>query len=386
VNSPTSSCTTPDATPRTGRGESALPRPDSGAKTQLPFAALPHDLRKDPRLRGKDKAILLAASLLEHARTKPSCSPTNARLTQDLGCCEQTVRTALAHLQDAGWIRIVLGAHQPNGRTIWLLWRGDQIPSGATPQSVPRQMSDTPQPVGPLPQPAGPPPQPIGPKVRRRESEERNVTDSLSPPDPQSAVPLAPLPHPQPSATPPPRLVTAPPPPTVPATEPQRALAPNRPDPALGPLKDALKALPGASPDQVRQSAWRLAHYLTDTASIGFFLSVFGQVCQGLTPVERLLAAFTAADRSRGKARKPGAIFAVTWASWEPAPKPSEINRPVYHQAAGRAPHEHTAPSVWEPELSRAEEIEQLRSWLERPRHPCHSHARRRLAELGITS
>ena len=170
----------------------------------------------------------------------------------------------------------------------------------------------------------------------------------------------------------------------MPATGPQKALTPNRPDPARGPLKDALKALPGASQDQVRQSAWRLAHHLTDPASIGFFLSVLGLVCQGLAPVERLLAAFTAADRSRGKARKPGAIFAATWASWQPPPKPSEINRPVYHQVPGRAPQENIAPSVWEPELSRAEEIEQLRSWLECPRHPCHSHARRRLAELGI--
>ena len=132
------------------------------------------------------------------------------------------------------------------------------------------------------------------------------MTDSLPPPDHQSAVPLVPLPHPQAPATPPSKLVTAPPPPTVPATGPQTALAPNRPDPAPGPLKDALKALPGASQDQVRQSAWRLAHYLTDTASIGFFLSVLGLVCQGLAPVERLLAAFTAADRSRGKAQARG--------------------------------------------------------------------------------
>ena len=169
----------------------------------------------------------------------------------------------------------------------------------------------------------------------------------------------------------------------MPATGPQRVLAPNRPDPARGPLKDALKALPGAPQDQVRQSAWRLAHYLTDTASIGFFLSVLGLVCQGLTPVERLLAAFTAADRSRGKARKPGAIFAVTWASWQPPPRPSEINRPQYHHVLSPPVDRGSADQVREVPLTREEEIAQLRAWLVQPRHPCHSHARRRLAELG---
>ncbi|MGE5756490.1 MAG: helix-turn-helix domain-containing protein, partial [Planctomycetaceae bacterium] len=48
------------------------------------------------------------------ARTKPACSPTNARLAQDLGCCEQTVRTALAHLQDAGWIGFLDSADKIN--------------------------------------------------------------------------------------------------------------------------------------------------------------------------------------------------------------------------------------------------------------------------------
>jgi hypothetical protein len=161
VNAPTISFTTPAPTPRTGRGESALPHPDRGTKTQsLPFAALPHDLRKDPWLKGNRTAIVLAAALLEYAPGgKSSCYPTNARLASDLGCCEQTVRTALVRLQAAGWIKIVRGSNQPNGRRIWLTWRMDRCTVPAL-----RQVLDTPQPVGPLPQPAGGPLKPTGPE------------------------------------------------------------------------------------------------------------------------------------------------------------------------------------------------------------------------------
>ena len=270
MNFPTTRCTTPAATPRTGRGECALPHPDPGAKTQLPFAALPHDLRKDPGLRGKDKAILLAAALLEYACDQASCYPTNARLAAGPGMLRTDRPTALAPSRPPAGSGSCSGPHQPNGRTIWLSGAGADS-RGPAPRA-PGQVPDTPPIRGPLPQPTGAPRQPSGGQSKKkRESEERNVTDFISPPDRQSAVPLAPLPHPQSSATPPSRLVTAPPPPTVPATGPQRVLAPNRPDPARGPLKDALKALPGASQDQVRQSAWRLAHHLTDTASIGIF-------------------------------------------------------------------------------------------------------------------
>jgi hypothetical protein len=117
VNSPTISFTTPAAAPRTGRRESALPPP--GAKTQsLPFAALPHSLRKDPQLRGNKTAIVLAAALLEYAKRKPSCYPSNASLAEDLGVCQQTIRNALAALAATGWVRVVRGPHQPNGRRI----------------------------------------------------------------------------------------------------------------------------------------------------------------------------------------------------------------------------------------------------------------------------
>src|SRR5512135_2955758 len=91
------------------------PRPGK-SKTAHPFAALPHALRKDPRLKGNNLAIVLAAALLEYCRDRPSCYPTNARLAADMGCSESTARAALADLKATGWARVVIGPRQPNGR------------------------------------------------------------------------------------------------------------------------------------------------------------------------------------------------------------------------------------------------------------------------------
>jgi hypothetical protein len=229
VNSPTISFTTPAAAPRTGWGESALPPPDRGTKIQLPFAALPHDLRKDPRLKGNRTAIVLAAALLEYAPgVKPSCYPTNTRLAADLGCCEQTVRTALAALQAAGWIKIVRGSNQPNGRRIWLTWRMD----GCTVPAL-RQVLDTPQPVGPLPQPAGPPLKPTGPEEEivieeEIEEESRQFARAIERPrgEPKPASLAAPAQPPAPERAAEPTIMPPP-------------LAPLAPVQALPPLAEA---------------------------------------------------------------------------------------------------------------------------------------------------
>jgi hypothetical protein len=127
VNCTTTRCPSPAATPRTGSASSAPTRHDPAAKAQsLPFAALPHQLRKDPRLKGNRTAIVLAAALLEYARAGDSCWPSNRRLAEDLGCCLQTIRNALAALQDAGWVHVELGAGNPTGRLIHLTWRAEQ--------------------------------------------------------------------------------------------------------------------------------------------------------------------------------------------------------------------------------------------------------------------
>ena len=165
-----------------------VPRQDPGAKTQsLPFAALPHELRKDPRLKGNRTAIVLAAALLEYARARDSCWPSNRRLAEDLGCCQQTVRNALAALQVAGWVRVEHGASNPTGRVIWLTWRAGP-PSNRVPLPL---------------KPAGEPPlKPVGPESRivvvegREESPKlacersRPETTPTQSPDPEAPTPL----------------------------------------------------------------------------------------------------------------------------------------------------------------------------------------------------
>ncbi|MBV8382987.1 MAG: helix-turn-helix domain-containing protein, partial [Planctomycetaceae bacterium] len=63
----------------------------------MPFSALPHELRKS--LKGNQTAIVLAATLLEYAKTKAYCYPSNATLAEDMGCCVSTIRNALAALR-----------------------------------------------------------------------------------------------------------------------------------------------------------------------------------------------------------------------------------------------------------------------------------------------
>jgi hypothetical protein len=299
----------------------------------LPYSALPHALREDPRLRRKDKAILLAAALLQYACDKPSCYPSNARLAADLNCCYRSVQYALAQLRDAGWIAVEQG---PGGRVVHLLWLKRPPCNGLH----------------------TPPCNGLHPKKKKEEEKERNVTNV--PPPERTAPPLR-----RPQELPPATLTAS--------SSPQ----PTRP------LQDELKALPGAEPSRVRSLAWRLAHHLQDVASIGFFIMVLSLVTTGLAPVERLLAAFVVADRSRGKARKPGAIFASAWSRWEPPPKPSEINRPTYHQAPAPVPRPEPPPPGPGPrprEPIAAEMLRDWETWASQPRHPMAVYARKMLA------
>ena len=200
MNFPTTRYSTPAADPRTGRGFSALPRQDPGAKTQsLPFAALPHELRKDPRLKGNRTAIVLAAALLEYARARDSCWPSNRRLAEDLGCCQQTVRNALAALQAAGWVRVEHGASNPTGRVIWLTWRaGRVIPP------TPSNRLDL-----PLKTAGEPPLKPVGPESRIVVVEEREESPKFACERSRPETPPTLIPDPEYSAAP--TLLRAPP-------------------------------------------------------------------------------------------------------------------------------------------------------------------------------
>ena len=166
---------------------------DPGAKTQsLPFAALPHELRKDPRLKGNRTAIVLAAALLEYARARDSCWPSNRRLAEDLGCCQQTVRNALAALQAAGWVRVEHGASNPTGRVIWLTWRaGRVIPT------TPSNRLDL-----PLKTAGEPPLKPVGPESRIVVVEEREESPKFACERSRPETPPTLIPDPEYSAAP----------------------------------------------------------------------------------------------------------------------------------------------------------------------------------------
>ena len=109
--------------PRHHAGRGPADRTREECAPNLAVLGLAPRVAKDPRLKGYQTAIVLAATLLEYARTKPYCYPSNARLADDMGCCISTIRNALTALRAAGWVRLELGSNQPNGRKIWLTWR-----------------------------------------------------------------------------------------------------------------------------------------------------------------------------------------------------------------------------------------------------------------------
>ena len=203
MNCPTTRYSTPAAAPRTGWGEGA-PR-GTQSKTSIPFAALPHELRKDPRLKGNRTAIVLAAALLEYARARDSCWPSNRRLAEDLGCCHQTIRNALAALQAAGWVRVEHGASNPTGRIIWLTWRAKQ----ATP---PNRLDPPLKPAGGIPL------KPVEPEAKIVVVEEQEESPKFACERLRREIPPTPVPT----------LVTGSPAPEAPPAPPA---LPSRPEP-----------------------------------------------------------------------------------------------------------------------------------------------------------
>ena len=268
MNCPTTRCTTPAAAPRTGRGESVLPP----RINPLPYVPLPAAALHDPRLTATDRDLLSA--LLEVARNDASCYPSVRTLAGLIRRCERTVQYHLQHLVRTGWVRLEPCTTNTTGRTIVLCWReGLAVAPRVQPIApTPAQVIAPPvQPAAPMPQ------QPVAPDVRF-EDRERNVT----------SIPPQPTPR---------------------------------------PLADELKTIPGADQSRVRVVAWRIAHHLTDLASVAFFTLVLGMVAAGSVPVERLLAAFRAGSKAKGRAQKPGAIFAWTW-NKQPSPEDVVLGGP----------------------------------------------------------
>ena len=387
----------------------------TGRYHPLPFSALPHQLRRD--LKGNQTAISLACALLQYAGVKPYCYPTTARLAADLGVCQNTIRAALRALQSAGWVRIVLGANQPNGRRIWLTWLEPgtpaNVPTRAPRQAVP-QLSDPLQPAGaplqsfavPL-QPAAASPPDFAAKDRTFEefNDKRNVVSPTQIPD--APAPPVPPPLPRPALPlPTPTLahdlapVAAPPLPRPPAPTPAlpTSVGTQAPTPVM-PLLDELKTLsPTTTPGEVRRLAARLAAALHDEGSLGGYISVLSKVVAGTLGRDRLLSAYKAGLKSVGKAARAGAIFMWHLSNYTPPPKPSEVR---YYQTrttdvprhvcnTNREPAQCMAGSGTGPGASlaepapTAEDLAALRAMAANPRHPLRVVAAARLSELGL--
>jgi hypothetical protein len=339
-----------------------------------PFAAVPHAIAADPRLSATD--VRIYAALLYFLRDQPSCRPTNADLGRRACRSVATVKRSLAKLLALGLIGRV-----PDANPTWRRLVVHRRATPGSPMSRPR-LTDEPPPGSPMSRP--PAHGCATPKKGGEEEEEgRDVTNPHPLPEGDAGPPRRPQ-EPRPAT---PTAIGPPPPPR--------------------PLKDELKALPGAEAPRVRSLAWRLAHHLGDLASVGFFVMCLTLVASGATPVARVLAAFVAADRSRGKAQKPGAIFASTWTGWQPPPLPSEINRPNYYQAPRPAEHPPAEPAPPEPrpramappgvatpriapprseEDIREERIRTWTAWAKDPRHPFHKIGKKNLAELAAAA
>jgi hypothetical protein len=117
--------------PTTPRTAKPAPAP-ADRRPRRPYSPVPHDLRKDPRLKCRDIAV--AAALLAFARDKPTCWPSNARLAAETGCRSvRTIQASLARLRAAGWIHVEQGASNPTGRLITLVWRAEECAPPAPP-------------------------------------------------------------------------------------------------------------------------------------------------------------------------------------------------------------------------------------------------------------
>src|SRR5690349_5947406 len=100
-------------------------------RNPLPFAAVPHALAEDVRLKPLDLAV--ARAILKHARADDHAWPSVATLARQVGRTRRTVQFALRRLESAGWI-VAEPADNPTRRVLVLTWRRDGGATlGATP-------------------------------------------------------------------------------------------------------------------------------------------------------------------------------------------------------------------------------------------------------------
>jgi hypothetical protein len=362
----------------------------------------------DPNLTAAAK--LVAVTLIRQwAWFKSSCFPSDQTIAKAISMSPGHVQRCLCELEQAGYIR---RERTPRCRIIWLLWRCDQpivqpsTPPVADPPGRPVAQPPSRPVASPANRPVASPPiragaeSPISagaqshsaparnePVVSEPDEGTRNVHEtSTSLPSISNATQNG-------HATP---LVTSAPVP--PATSPMLPTCPVRP------ILEELKSIRGADAGRVRVVANRLAAWLMDMTSLGYYLSILAKAAAGLVPIEALVAAFQAATRSKESARHPGAIWVWTLNNWVKPPLPSQINQPVYctsTQAPAVIPssnHSPTPPPVSVPSppggvsgpamapMAHEEEIKTLREILMNKRSPFAALAQLRLKEMGASA
>jgi hypothetical protein len=299
-------------------------------RNPLPFAAVPHALAEDARLKPIDLSV--ARAILKHARGDDHAWPSVATLARQVGRTRRTVQFALRRLEGAGWIAAE-PAGNPTGRVLVLTWRRD---GGATPGAEGAPSMAPPPAQAPAPDRDVP--------VTRLKDREPAGTKSVSRPRPEPAPipePIAPsvIPTPTPAPIPEalvPEPVAIPTPTPAPsstrrrprwAASPELAIAADRTaDPILArevarranPAPRPVAAPAPAStaelltrlreaPQHPAAAAELLAREFADRKSWPGFLARCQEAWDGRRSPEELAEAYRLA--SAPGARNPGAVF-----------------------------------------------------------------------------
>ena len=231
------------------------------------------------------------------------------------------VQRCLRELEIAGYIR---RERTPRCRVIWLLWRCERPVAGAISSPIPPVVETTvgDDARGPQDYPVTyPPRRGVAHPTSRHGPRRRDY--SHGPPRRNSPAPRQRAPNVLVLNA---KLVTW----TLRALLSTPDHHPVIPTPTVSPapLLDELRTIPGADAGMVRVVANRLAAWLMDIASLGYYISVLAKAAAGVIPVEAIVAAYNAATKAKGSPRRPGAIFCYTVNNYVKPPSPSEIRSP----------------------------------------------------------
>lgn len=259
-------------------------------RIRLPFAAIPHAVYADRRLTPGDRDLL--AVLTRYALNKPTCWPSNQRLSQDLRVTRRTVQARLRRLEAAGWL---VCKQTCSKRVIHLNWRDED--------------EDTPPGHPPSHRPA----KPVAPEEDRNRKE-KQLDEKAAPPRW----------HPDRTTNPPARPSSGDRLRVGPTTEELREIVARtndpilakelfarsrpRPEPGLPPATtEEMIARLHEDPSYVSRLAENLAQDFDDRKSWNGFYRAVERAWQGEIPLDRLADAYKQAMGP--KSRNRGAVF-----------------------------------------------------------------------------